>query len=143
MKTIYHCLGLIVLTSLMFRGHSAETNSTRVTGGISQVISNPPLSSITAFGTLTTNSICVVIHALSSKPGPYYYFLPKGSTIRDAAEAAEKTQIIKDWDPKYSSIKRPNADGSARVIRLPEPLKSAERIVLRHGDNIRFGHEVY
>jgi hypothetical protein len=71
---------------------------------------------------------------------PGYYYLPPGSIVRDAVEAAHGFGMMMGW--RYSGMERPTANGSFEVIRFRNR-DTGEQLPLRNGDSLYFGHEVF
>gem|GEM_PF-2426157 len=95
------------------------------------------------FGTPADNSIRVAIFGLYgavNRPG--YYYLPQGSFVRDAVEAADGLGQFAWWRI-YSGVQRPKPNGFWEVIRFTRNRTKEEQIVLQDGDQIYFGREVY
>ena len=119
------------------------TQAPPAVGVTSQTVRWPVPSNLPTFGEPSETSIRVVIFGMrGTVKQPGYYYLPKGSVIRDAVEAAHGLGDF-TWWRNYSGLERPTPDGSFEVIRFTRNRSAEEQIVLRDGDRIYFGHEVY
>lgn len=122
-----------------------QTVATAQTPGTatSQTVPWPVPPDLQTFGNPSDAAIRVAVFGM---PGtvrrPGYYYLPKGSVVRDAVEAAQGLGDF-TWWRNYSGLERPRPDGSFEVIRFTRNRRAEEQIVLRDGDGLYFGHEVY
>ncbi|MFO1452649.1 MAG: hypothetical protein U1F61_31070 [Opitutaceae bacterium] len=103
----------------------------------------PVPEDLPSFGTASASSILVAVFGMRGavrRPG--YYYLPKGSVVRDAVEAAQGLGRLTWWQ-SYSGLERPKLDGSFEVISFTKNRSVEEQIELFDGDRLYFGHEVY
>ena len=90
----------------------------------------------------TKDTICVYVLGQIQKPGAYY--LPRGSTLHQAIDAAEGLTLIADWRTiaGYSGILRHKYDGfPPQIIRFAGDRTKAEQMPLEDGDQIYFENE--
>ena len=83
--------------------------------------------------------VCVYVLDQVNRPGAYY--LPRGSTVRQAVEAAQGLTRIAAW--RYFGIVRPYRNVLPQTIRFGPDQARAEQTPLEDGDQLYFGHEVY
>jgi hypothetical protein len=94
------------------------------------------------YGTRTDESIHIAVFGNSlARPG--WYFLPRGSTLSKAIEAAGGLQSYAGWREPYSGITRQAQNGSSQMMWFnPQGRAAAEKMLLQNGDLLRIAHEV-
>jgi protein involved in polysaccharide export with SLBB domain len=82
--------------------------------------------------------ICVYVVGAVKRPGAYY--LHRGSTVADAITAAQGFSPFADWS-HHCGLLRQMSLSVPELHRFKH--REDERISLRDGDQLYFGHETY
>lgn len=142
-KPQIHIATLGATLGLICGCHSSAPKGSQGTAGRPTVVTaHAAAADLPTFGVPTERSIHVMVGGYGvERPG--YYFLPRGSTVHDAFEAARGTDRA-DWRRPYSGIGRPKPDGSREQIWFARKTRASdEKLELQDGDEVRFSHEVY
>ncbi len=98
-----------------------------------------PSPSVPVFGQASKDTICVYVLNQVRRPGVYY--LPRGSTVHQAIEAAQGVGRVILW--QSSGIIRPYRNEVPTTIRFGGDRAKEEQMTLEDGDQLYLGHEVY